>query len=162
MSIAKKLSRAILALNQIASFKRDNPEPPTPYLLGQSTMANIAQAALDDLAVIGAAEDKPELPGKHSLEPAFDALAAYSDSIARAESVAQAGPTPPFWLVWNPAGMNPKFRHTSYGDALTEAKRLARLAAGQKFYVVAIVAHAQTDVLSVTEYASADDDGRPF
>jgi len=42
----------------------------------------------------------------------------------------------PFWLVWNPVGTNPKFRHASEIQATTEAKRLAKDCPGQNFYVL--------------------------
>jgi len=41
-----------------------------------------------------------------------------------------------FWLVWNPFGNNPKFRHESEESATTEAKRLAKEHVGQPFYVL--------------------------
>lgn len=46
-------------------------------------------------------------------------------------------PPSPFWLVWNPQGNNPTFRHHSREAAQAEAERLARLAPGQRFYVLA-------------------------
>lgn len=49
----------------------------------------------------------------------------------------------PFWLVWNPQGANPTMRHDSREAAQSEAERLARIAPGQRFYVLA--------ALSVTE-----------
>ena len=41
-----------------------------------------------------------------------------------------------FFLVWNPDGTNPRFRHSTQTGALTEAKRLAAISPGQDFYVL--------------------------
>lgn len=47
------------------------------------------------------------------------------------------------FFVWNPVGHQPRFVHTDYESALTEAKRLARSNAGEKFYVLKTVALAE-------------------
>lgn len=41
-----------------------------------------------------------------------------------------------FWMVWNPSGRQPSFRHHSRESADTEAKRLAALNPGQQFFVL--------------------------
>ena len=41
-----------------------------------------------------------------------------------------------FWLVWNPAGLNPKHKHLTAEAATTEAERLARANPGNRFYVL--------------------------
>jgi len=57
------------------------------------------------------------------------------------------------WFVWNPKGHQPRFVHDSYPSALAEAKRLARLNPGAKFYVLTVQAVAQTkDPVEVTEF----------
>lgn len=42
----------------------------------------------------------------------------------------------PFWIVWNPTGRNPQYRHSTADDATAEAERLAKLHAGESFYVL--------------------------
>lgn len=46
----------------------------------------------------------------------------------------------PFWLVWNPNGRNPTFRHAFEENAIREAERLARDNPGETFVVLASVA----------------------
>mgnify|MGYP007007270210 CR=1 FL=1 len=41
-----------------------------------------------------------------------------------------------FWVVWNPNGQNPRYRHASRLDAEQEAGRLARANPGQEFFVL--------------------------
>ncbi|MFG1461787.1 hypothetical protein V5F77_02725 [Xanthobacter sp. DSM 24535] len=69
-----------------------------------------------------------------------------------------------FFLVWNPEGRTPHYRHPSQASALAEAKRLAALNPGQKFYVLQPLAIAATRdpveiVHLVVEVAG---DGIPF
>ncbi len=42
----------------------------------------------------------------------------------------------PFWLVWNPVGGPPTYKHPSLESAKAEAERLARLYPGQSFFVL--------------------------
>lgn len=42
----------------------------------------------------------------------------------------------PFWLVWNPAGSNPRHCHNTYEEAKNEAVKLAKKAPQNVFYVV--------------------------
>ena len=44
-----------------------------------------------------------------------------------------------FWMVWNPNGNAPTFRHHHPEAAKVEAERLARLHPGQKFHVLALI-----------------------
>ena len=41
-----------------------------------------------------------------------------------------------FYLVWNPDGTNPRFRHSTKTGALIEAQRLAATSPGTDFYVL--------------------------
>lgn len=41
-----------------------------------------------------------------------------------------------FWLVWNPNGRNPTYRHTTRESAQIEAERLAALNPRQSFFVL--------------------------
>lgn len=50
-----------------------------------------------------------------------------------------------FWVIWNPEGRNPSYKHNTSGAAIEEAQRLARLNPGQSFYVL----HAETLVRTV-------------
>lgn len=40
-----------------------------------------------------------------------------------------------FWLVWNPEGNSPRFKHDSKMSAINEAERLAVYHPGKRFYV---------------------------
>lgn len=55
----------------------------------------------------------------------------------------------PFWLVWNPSGGRPMFRHSTEEDAKTEAIRLARLHPSCSFIVLQSV--VQIRILDVVE-----------
>lgn len=50
---------------------------------------------------------------------------------------------PPFWLVWNPAGRAPTYKHTSRGSAKAEAERLANLCPGETFVVLQSVCEVE-------------------
>lgn len=41
-----------------------------------------------------------------------------------------------FWLVWNPAGNSPRYKHPSEESAEREAERLAALNPSDSFYVL--------------------------
>ena len=49
-------------------------------------------------------------------------------------------PTERFWLVWNPNGRSPTFRHHSRQSATTEAERLANQNPGLNFFILEAVA----------------------
>ena len=65
-----------------------------------------------------------------------------------------------FWIVWNPAGKNPKFRHTSEDSAKAEAARLATENPGVKF----IVLESKRDYVfqGIKETEHKEFDGLPF
>lgn len=77
-----------------------------------------------------------------------------------------------FYIVWNPNGRNPAYKHTSYKSALDEAKRLAASNAGQEFIVLAPMFKAKKNDVVVSGYDNIDyprlgvacelDDGIPF
>lgn len=67
----------------------------------------------------------------------------------------------PFYVVWNPNGQMPRYQHTSYESACTEAGRLARLSPGMDFHVLACVATARKNDLVFQEYEH-DSDPIPF
>lgn len=67
----------------------------------------------------------------------------------------------PFWLVWNPTGSNPRYRHDSESAAIHEAERLAKLNPTEQFFVVRAIACSQfrpvdTVRLGGTEYCPFD------
>ncbi|WP_341989795.1 hypothetical protein [Azorhizobium sp. AG788] len=75
-----------------------------------------------------------------------------------------------FYMVWNPAGRAPTFRHPSYEGAMREARRLARMNPSEEFIVLAAVATAKVpDMVKVTPFtgpitvsAQPGDDEIPF
>ena len=56
-------------------------------------------------------------------------------------------PDKPFWLVWNPAGRPPLYRHESQLAATSEAERLARANPGQTFVVLESVCSRRIDAM---------------
>jgi hypothetical protein len=63
----------------------------------------------------------------------------------------------PFWMVWNPNGRAPSFKHASEGSAVAEAERLARQCPGQTFVVLrAIEARLVEDMLRISLAEDAD------
>lgn len=55
-----------------------------------------------------------------------------------------------FWLVWNPNGSNPTFKHRTKESAVNEAERLAREHRGQTFVVLeSVCARIATDILCI-------------
>ncbi|MBF6987237.1 hypothetical protein [Cupriavidus sp. IK-TO18] len=64
-----------------------------------------------------------------------------------------------FWIVWSPTGMAPpKYRHSGYGSAVTEAERLAREHPGQEFIVLGAETARKVDNMTRTDFAV----GMPF
>lgn len=73
----------------------------------------------------------------------------------------------PFFVVWNPEHGLPRFRHATYQDALAEAKRLAGITKGARFYVLTACSVAtMRDPVTVTGihhmYRHQPDDEIPF
>lgn len=64
-----------------------------------------------------------------------------------------------FWLVWNPAGSNPGYRHESRSGALAEAERLASMNPGSEFYVLCAVTRSKRPPMVETTVLF---DGIPF
>ncbi|BBL69728.1 hypothetical protein [Methylogaea oryzae] len=64
-----------------------------------------------------------------------------------------------FWIVWNPEGRNPRFRHTTEPSAIGEAERLAREHPGQMFIVLEAKAARLVDDMIRTTF---DDLNIPF
>lgn len=42
-----------------------------------------------------------------------------------------------FWMVWNPQGNQPTYKHPTRDSAVAEAERLARKCPGDQFYILA-------------------------
>lgn len=55
-----------------------------------------------------------------------------------------------FWLVWNPRGRSPEFRHGSYAGARAEAERLA-IEVGGEFFVLRAECSFKRSTVIVTE-----------
>ena len=68
----------------------------------------------------------------------------------------------PFWLVWNPSGFAPKFKHATHESAETEATRLARENPGKEFYVIMPVTKAVRHDVVLERYVDAGFDDLPF
>lgn len=64
-----------------------------------------------------------------------------------------------FWLVWNPMGGNPAYRHLGSASATVEAERLASLNPGQEFYVLHAISVSRRPKLVETLILG---DGLPF
>lgn len=62
----------------------------------------------------------------------------------------------PFWLVWSPEGSNPKHCHGTLDDAKKEAKRLAKLMQGTRFFVVESVSSFVTNDIQETDLTPID------
>lgn len=45
-------------------------------------------------------------------------------------------PNAPFWMVWNPQGCAPTYKHVTVESAKAEAERLAKNNPGQRFHVL--------------------------
>lgn len=65
-----------------------------------------------------------------------------------------------FYLVWNPEGANPRFRHSTQTRALIEAKRLAAASPGTEFYVLHALSVSR--VKDPVETVCLSIDGLPF
>lgn len=53
----------------------------------------------------------------------------------------------PFWMVWNPSGRPPSFRHSTEEAAVAESERLARENPGRTFIVLGSVCACRVDAL---------------
>jgi hypothetical protein len=62
-----------------------------------------------------------------------------------------------FWMVWNPNGRSPTFKHETEESALSEARRLAGLNSGHRFYVLRAEHYFEKDDVKHVEL-----DGIPF
>lgn len=61
-----------------------------------------------------------------------------------------------FFIVWNPEGRNPQFRHESFSAATREAERLAMQSPGQNFFVMQ--AHRRVSTAKPIEIEDFDTD----
>lgn len=65
-----------------------------------------------------------------------------------------------FWMVWNPAGRAPVFKHESAESAKNEAKRLAELNIGQNFIVLQSIGEASIEKPKATFVAHSGQEDR--
>lgn len=68
--------------------------------------------------------------------------------------------TPPLWLVWNPNARLPRYEHGSRDSAAAEAKRLAKLHPGERFYVMEPIGAAMVE--DPVKWIEFDSDEMPF
>jgi hypothetical protein len=71
---------------------------------------------------------------------------------------------PPFYLVWNPEGHSPTFKHNTQQDAEREAQRLARICPEQTFFVLEPVSAARKRDVDIERFDRQHelDDEIPF
>jgi hypothetical protein len=67
-----------------------------------------------------------------------------------------------FWMVWNMARSAPTVAHPTLESAEREAKRLARLNSGQRFYVCQGLRYFEKNDVATVELNVSEDDGIPF
>lgn len=69
-----------------------------------------------------------------------------------------------FFLVWNPEGRNPRYRHDTLDGATEEATRLAKANPGVEFYVLETIRKVRVvSPVEVTHFAlESFDDRIPF
>lgn len=71
----------------------------------------------------------------------------------------------PFFLIWNPSRGAPTVKQATYPIAEAEAKRLARQAPGEEFFILAAVARVEKIDVGVTRFEidpDMHDDEIPF
>jgi hypothetical protein len=56
-----------------------------------------------------------------------------------------------FYLVWNPFGHSPSFRHATYDSALKESRRLAQENPCATFYVLAAMSKSKNVSVQTVE-----------
>jgi hypothetical protein len=61
-----------------------------------------------------------------------------------------------FFIVWNPEGTNPQFRHESFSMAAREAERLTMMNPGKHFFVMQ--AHRRVSTAKPIEIEDFDTD----
>lgn len=104
--------------------------------------------------------------GCTNLQPAPEADGDGMEEIAQPSPPASCTPAsytppPPFWLVWREGGSAPTFKHPDENLASIEARRLAALHPGQRFFVLT-PSLAVTHTSPVIEVFDLTDDGIPF
>lgn len=67
-----------------------------------------------------------------------------------------------FWMVWNPHGRAPTYKHFSRADAEKEAERLAHNNPSQSFYVLKAVGGTFGDVMLKPIELSKSTDADPM
>jgi hypothetical protein len=65
-----------------------------------------------------------------------------------------------FWLVWNPKGGAPTYKHLSVKEALAEARRLSGTCPGHEFFVLKAIGGYQMPAPGPQPIVI--DDGIPF
>lgn len=63
-----------------------------------------------------------------------------------------------FYVVWNPQHGSPKYRHTTAGQAVLEAERLASVNPGSEFFVLKAVARSISRTVNTERLDTSDDD----
>lgn len=69
-----------------------------------------------------------------------------------------AEPPPSFFLVWNPQGRNPAFRHPDETAATNEAIRLAKSNPDQDYFVIEVLRRVRVhSPVEIEEFLTGDD-----
>lgn len=63
----------------------------------------------------------------------------------------------PFWLVWNPNGRSPTFRHHTESSAIAEAERLAKEHPGGTFIVLESICARRVDSMLCIDMRGGSD-----
>lgn len=67
-----------------------------------------------------------------------------------------------FWLVWNPDGGPPTYRHDTQDGAIGEAERLARAHPGARFFVLQAIEMRAVDSMQRVRLCPGAADDVPF
>jgi hypothetical protein len=67
-----------------------------------------------------------------------------------------------FWMLWNPQGRAPTFKHETLEDARKQAEKLARNNNGETFYVLEAISYVRKKDVDWTELSENLEEYLPF